>query len=567
MNPPRCHQCGAPLAAHDPYATSCKFCNAPLVPAGTPGDGRIPLNDTAILDFLRRRLTGVDSTWIHPSIPEKKLANARKIHAPHLPAGETILALYDGTAFGSATEGFILTCRRVCFKNTMEGPQFKEWVHVEEEEIYTEETTIRLGRAKLETLYSDDDEDLYAWEEIFETLAVSAKPPKPKPERPADAWSSGPGGAAPVAGGAWGGMSGPPSGPPNAWAAHGYGYGQPPGPARPEHEEETLPAPPYHVDEGCALVDVHPSGEVILAAGGETITIHFAQNGAIANVIPHEDGVLAARFSPDGSWLLVGGMDQRVSLFEARTGAPRGATVEMSDYVEQVAWLGRSSQFVMASQTGELWIVDAQTMRETRRLLERDAEHETLGGIAVTPDGARLFVSVGSRIGAFDLATGVNVWRNDQALENASRLAVSPRGDLLVAAGYDGIAVFNAATGHPGPRVGFRSARGVTWPYEPGGVFKKAETGTHSWSPQPKFSPSGHAVVVQDHVGNLNFYDIASGQLHPMGRDHGRAWIEDVAWFPDGEHVVVGCSDNTLALWRARPLVGVWRAPALPVSH
>ncbi|NUO51835.1 MAG: WD40 repeat domain-containing protein [Polyangiaceae bacterium] len=561
MSPPGCHQCGALLPAYDPHTTSCKFCGAPLAHVGEADDDRIPLTDDGVLAFLRKRLTGVDSGFIHPSIPEKKLTNARKIHAAHLPAGEVVLALYDGTAFGSANDGFVITSRRVCFKNTMDPPKVYEWVHVDEDEIYIDDSTIMLGRAKLETLYSDDDEDLYAWEEIFETLARSAKPPKPKPQRPADAWSSASaGGAAPAGGGAWGGMSAPTNGGPAPWGHAAYatpGFEQP--------DCERLAHPPYQVEQGCSLVDVHPSGEVVLAVGSETVEIHFAQNGARANAIKTNDSVLAARFSPDGSWLLLGGMDHRVSLHEARSGQPRGATQPMGDYVDEVAWIGRTSAFAMASQSGEVWIVDAQTMKETNRLLAADADHESLGGIAASADGARLFVAVGSRLGCFDVASGTAVWRRDDA-PGGGRIAISPRGDLLFVAGWDGIALFDARTGHPGPRQQFRCARNVSWPEGAGGVFKKAEEGMYSWSPRPRFSPSGHAVVLQDHVGNLNFFDVPSGQLHTMGRDAGRAWIEDVAWFPDGEHVVVGSSDNTLALWRARPLVGVWRAAAIAPS-
>jgi len=69
-------------------------------------------NDTSIVSHLRPLLTGADSAYVHPSIPEKKLGNARKVHAANIPPQETILALYDGTAFGNATDGFVITSRR-----------------------------------------------------------------------------------------------------------------------------------------------------------------------------------------------------------------------------------------------------------------------------------------------------------------------------------------------------------------------------------------------------------------------------------------------------------------------
>jgi hypothetical protein len=84
-----------------------------------------------------------------------------------------------------------------------------------------------------------------------------------------------------------------------------------------------------------------------------------------------------------------------------------------------------------------------------------------------------------------------------------------------------------------------------------------------SWSPRPRFSPNGEAIAVQDHVGNLAFIDTATFALHPTPRAFGRAFIEDLAWLPDGNHVLVGSSDNSLAVWRARPLEGVMRIEAI----
>ena len=42
--------------------------------------------------------------------------------------------------------------------------------------------------------------------------------------------------------------------------------------------------------------------------------------------------------------------------------------------------------------------------------------------------------------------------------------------------------------------------------------------------------------------------------LYPTPRDRGRAWIEDVAWFPDSTHVLVGMSDGSIAFWCVQPM-------------
>ena len=565
MNATQCHHCGALLQSTNP--TTCSYCGAPQKGPDLP-PGCIWLTDEHVTALLRKRLTGLDATWVHPSIPAKKLANTRKVHTAHLPANEQVLALYDGTAFGSATDGFILTTKRIYWKNQLESAQFLDWEHVEFDGVYVEETQIVLGRARLDTLYGDDDDALWVWEDVIQTLARSAQPKRvreteapARDPRAAAAWGGDDVAVGPRSAGAWGGLAAQPAVSPAL--PQGTGFVQ----HASMPEVERLSRAPYESDESCSVVDVHPGGELVVACGGATVELRHSSNGMRYGAFPMPDTVLSARFSPDGQWLLLGGLDGRAYIVEVRSGRHQGATQPMGDGCDEVAWLGRSTYFAAGSQCGEVWIVDATTMRETR-ILAPDPDYHQLGGLVASADGARVFVSVGSRIGAFEAASGRVLWRNDTALSNASRLTIAPRGDVLVAAGYDGVAFFDANTGLPGARFPFPSARNVSWPEGGAGgllskIRKQDDEPLWSWSSRPRFSPQGHYVAVQDHVGNLSFIDAISGALHPTPREAGRAWIEDLAWFPDGNHVLLGSSDNALALWRVQPMAGLWRVKAI----
>jgi hypothetical protein len=522
------------------------------------------LTDEGVTATLRERLVGVEATSIHPSIAAKKIASVRKVHAAHLPPDETVLGVYDGTVFGSASDGFLVTARRFCWKNQLEQPQFLEWTHFPMDEVYAEGNRLVVGRAKIDTLFPKDHENLWAWAEVLQSLARAARQgqagaPEPVggPEAVAKGWGGPEVLVASAATAGWGGT-----------ASTVVGAGSVPIDA-PLPEEERFDRAPYTTDRSCAVVDAHPTGELVLASGPGIIELRYAANGQRYKGLVAPASVLSAHFSPDGTWLLAGCTDRRASLFEVRTGTHRGATPVMEDYCDEVCWLGSTSRFAMASQRGEVWVVDASTMSVVGRVLEPDPSYANLGGIAATPDGARLFVSVGRRVGAFDTYSGAILWRVDEALYDGARLAVSPRGDLLVAAGHDGVAFFDARTGKAGPRYQFRCARSVAWPevYEEGGLLKRrqVELGYHSWSPRPRFSPRGDLVAVQDHVGNLCFIDAATTALHSTPRQIGCAWIEDIAWFRSGEHVLLGMSDNTIAIWSVRPLAGVMRGEAIGV--
>lgn len=62
-----------------------------------------------------------------PAIPRDKEASARFAHDLHLPDDEAILVLHDGTVFGSAEEGFLVTSHRLCWKNPWEHAKQIAW--------------------------------------------------------------------------------------------------------------------------------------------------------------------------------------------------------------------------------------------------------------------------------------------------------------------------------------------------------------------------------------------------------------------------------------------------------
>ncbi|HIB64135.1 MAG TPA: hypothetical protein EYO33_03175 [Phycisphaerales bacterium] len=63
----------------------------------------------------------------HPSEEHSLLPRLRKIHHDHLPKDEPILGFYDDTLMGSGKSGFLITPKRLCWKNTMFPPQYILW--------------------------------------------------------------------------------------------------------------------------------------------------------------------------------------------------------------------------------------------------------------------------------------------------------------------------------------------------------------------------------------------------------------------------------------------------------
>lgn len=95
---------------------------------------------------LAKQLLGLElGVYFAPAIPPDKEANARAIHGAHLPASEPILVLYDGTIFGSAENGFLLTPERLCWKNFLEHPRQIPWSELDPASVAAEADRIAVS--------------------------------------------------------------------------------------------------------------------------------------------------------------------------------------------------------------------------------------------------------------------------------------------------------------------------------------------------------------------------------------------------------------------------------------
>ena len=193
-----CDECGANLPAVVDGSTQCLRCGTEhlartgeiLAIAGTepttersfPLDrpshagedaARIPMTEEAILDLLRRHFAALGSVFFAPHIPEKKEASARRAHIVHLPDPEKILALYDGSMFGNAEGGFIITGKRLCWKNKNDTACTIMWRDIDPERLFLDGRRLYIDD---DALSIPDDDVIESCMDAFHILALSARP-------------------------------------------------------------------------------------------------------------------------------------------------------------------------------------------------------------------------------------------------------------------------------------------------------------------------------------------------------------------------------------------------------
>lgn len=313
---------------------------------------------------------------------------------------------------------------------------------------------------------------------------------------------------------------------------------------------ENFPSVPYDTNAVCcSRVAVHPRGALFMTQTSDELQLRHAQGGRPRLNLEIE-GIQDFAFSPDGRLLAVGLQEKSTKIYSVESGDELGESDGADDYVDHVVWLGGPQYFASASARGELTVHQIGSDGEpktVREILEADPDYNSVFGLAATPNGSHLYLAIGESLRCFESISGRMLWRKDFE-SSGGHLAMSPDGRILAMPMSDGnIVFFDPGSGNAMGAYRFKTAGGITYPGMIGmGV---------SWSPRPAFSPDGSVLVSNTPVGSFVLLDPRSGQpLWEAARARGLAWIEDVAWFPDGQHLLAACSDGTVGMWAMRPV-------------
>ena len=335
-----------------------------------------------------------------------------------------------------------------------------------------------------------------------------------------------------------------------------------------------------------------PDGKQIVAGyvqSKEAMRWDAAAGSMIRPGLKHQQGVLAAVYSPDGKTILTGSDDQTARLWDAVTGEPIGPPMPHLGQVRAAAFHPDGRSWLTADSTGAVRLWRAGRSNSPLRTLKHGA---SVRGAAISPDGTTAATGTGAgSVFRWDLKTGRQV---------ASPVAIPRRGNndhwisavmfnpdasaLFAVAQQDGVVWrVDAASGRAEPwiqtgqkelirtalsRDGRRLLTGAC--YDPTDRLWDAVSckpiGPALRHDAPAFAvafkPDGDTAVTGSEDGTIRVWDAVAGSLLTKAKRRGSG-IEDIAFSPDGRSVVTGGMDQYAQVWDA----ATWEPVGQPMLH
>jgi WD40 repeat protein/serine/threonine protein kinase len=291
----------------------------------------------------------------------------------------------------------------------------------------------------------------------------------------------------------------------------------------------------------------------------------------LSTLLPHEGGVYAVAFSPDGQTILTGSEDKKARLWHAATGKLLLPPLDHPQPVRAVAFSPDGRQLVTGCEDGIARLWEAGT----GKLLPPSLQHpQVVRAVAFSPDGRLVATGSEDRTARlWDVARGKSTLPPLAHANWVCAVAFSPDGKLLLTGCDDRIARFwSVNTGQASGDPLLPDGDVLTVAFSPDGrtvltgttrfAVQLWEVATHrpmgppliheSWIYSAAFSPDGQTVLTGSRDGTARLWEVATGKPIGPPLKHPTT-VRSVAFSPDGRQLVTGCEDGMARLWEAGP--------------
>ncbi len=301
-----------------------------------------------------------------------------------------------------------------------------------------------------------------------------------------------------------------------------------------------------------------PDGMLLATASDDgTVRLWYPPTGQeVRRYQGHTSAVRGVAFSPDGRQLVSASFDRTVKVWNAAEGhqdarhlqglPAGGMSVAFSPDGKRLAAIGLAAD-AAARIPREVTVCDlvtGQTLLKARAQTDESPEPQVirtfdsatgmLGSVAFSPDGKRLALGAGGRLGdpgrveILDTATGKQIHNLKGHAREVVSVAFSPDGKYLASASHDEtVKVWDPATGKE------------LWTLKGHADFVKCVA----------FSPDGTRLASGGANGMVKLWDLASGRELRTLSGHTNI-VMGLAFSPDGKRLASASWDRTIKVWQ-----------------
>ncbi len=283
-------------------------------------------------------------------------------------------------------------------------------------------------------------------------------------------------------------------------------------------------------DNGVLSASFSPDGSRLLTSSSDHIArIWDVANGEdVASLTGHTAAVFDASFSADGRRVVTASVDRTARIWNAETGAELLRLDGHTDRVLSASFNSDGSRVVTASDDHTARVWNAQTGEEMARI---DGHEDRVYCASFSPDDTRILTCSGDRT--------ASVW---DGRTHRPLVTLSGHTDRVLSASFnsDGSRVVTGSDD--------KTAR--IWNAQSGEHIVTLEGHTDAiWS--VSFSPDGSRVLTGSNDKTARIWDTRSGD--EIARVGGHTdWVNSASFSPDGSRIVTGSGDQTARIWNLR---------------
>ena len=248
--------------------------------------------------------------------------------------------------------------------------------------------------------------------------------------------------------------------------------------------------------------------------------------GDVQAVLPVQRAAAGAPAAA-GRWLLSGGQDGAVQLWDLDTSHPAGAALLLPEPCARLAIDPTARHAAAGGQSGSLAVIDAATLE-----LQKISRAHTASVLALGFAGPGLLVSIG--------ADG-KIIRQEVQDQNSAPREIAALGAPLSAAALDGSAALAAAAGPDGSITLWETAAGQRL----GLIDPEAAAPLAALA----LSPDGSLLASANLDGVVRLWDVRSRQPRGPALLGVGSGARTLAFSPGGAHLAAGTHDGSVWLW------------------